>query len=166
MVSLPEGPDYQAASSDPITLKINKISPIITPPAAARPVYNGAAQNLVTAGMLKPVAVSDGLEIQFAVNETGSYSAAIPTGTSAGINYSVWYKVVGLTGNYTELTPAKAGGVEIQRKSITPVVTLSQYSYQYDNEYKQPTVTVKDTGVDPATRAEAAQMLKNFMENT
>ena len=151
VVSLPEGPDYQAASSDSITLKINKISPIITPPAAARPVYNGAAQNLVTAGMLKPVAVADGLEIQFAVNETGSYSAAIPTGTSAGTNYSVWYKVVGLTGNYTELNPAKASGVEIQRKSITPVVTLSQYSYQYDNEYKQPTVTVKDTGVDPAT---------------
>ena len=31
VVTLPEGPDYQAASSDPITLTINKISPIIMP---------------------------------------------------------------------------------------------------------------------------------------
>ena len=153
VVTLPEGPDYQAASSEPITLTVNPIDPIDTAPAAAKPIYNGAAQNLVTAGALKPVAEADGLEIQFAVNENGPYSTTIPTGTSAGTNYSVWYKVVGLTGNYIEPTsnPAEVSGVEIQRKQITPMVTLSQYSFQYNNEDKQPAVTVKDTSVDPAT---------------
>ena len=153
VVTLPEGPDYQAASSEPITLVVKPIDPIVTAPAAAKPTYNGAAQELVTQGTLKPVAVEDGLEIQFAVNENGSYSTAIPTGTSAGTGYHVWYKVVGLTSNYIEptLNPAEVSGEEIQRKSITPVVTLSQYSYQYDHEDKQPAVTVKDTSVDPAT---------------
>ena len=153
VVTLPEGPDYQAASSEAITLVVHPIDPIDTAPAAAEPTYNGAAQELVTRGALKPVAMADGLEIQFAVNENGPYSITIPTGTSAGTNYSVWYKVVGLTGNYIEPAPnpAEVSGVEILRKPITPMVTLSQYSFQYDNEDKQPAVTVKDTSVDPAT---------------
>ena len=153
VVTLPEGPDYQAASSEAITLVVHPIDPIDTAPAAAKPTYNGAAQELVTRGALKPVAMADGLEIQFAVNENGPYSITIPTGTSAGTNYSVWYKVVGLTGNYIEPAPnpAEVSGVEILRKPITPMVTLSQYSFQYDNEDKQPAVTVKDTSVDPAT---------------
>ena len=116
VVTLPEGPDYQAASSEPITLVVKPIDPIVTAPAAAKPTYNGAAQELVTQGTLKPVAVEDGLEIQFAVNENGSYSTAIPTGTSAGTGYHVWYKVVGLTSNYIEptLNPAEVSGEEIQ----------------------------------------------------
>ena len=152
VVTLPEGPDYQAASSEAITLVVNPINPIDTAPAAASLTYNGSTQELVTAGVLDPAAVADGLEIQFSVNESGPYSTAIPTGTNAGTSYSVWYKVVGLTGNYIgpNPNPVKIDGVEIQRKPITPMVTLSQYSYQYDNEYKQPAVTVKDTSVVPA----------------
>ena len=152
VVTLPEGPDYQAASSEAITLEINPIDPIVTAPAAASLTYNGSTQELITAGVLDPAAVADGLEIQFSVNESGPYSTAIPTGTNAGTSYSVWYKVVGLTGNYIgpNPNPVKIDGVEIRRKPITPMVTLSQYSYQYDNEYKQPAVTVKDTSVTPA----------------
>ena len=152
VVTLPEGPDYQAASSEAITLEINPIDPIVTAPAAASLTYNGSTQELITAGVLDPAAVADGLEIQFSVNESGPYSPAIPTGTNAGTSYSVWYKVVGLTSNYNtpNPNPAQVDGVKIQRKPITPMVTLSQYSYQYDNEYKQPAVTVKDTSVTPA----------------
>ena len=142
VVTLPEGPDYQAASSEPITLTVNPIDPIDTAPAAAKPIYNGAAQNLVTAGALEPVAVADGLEIQFAVNENGPYSTEIPKGTNAG-DYQVWYKVE-VTDNYTAVDPTEITGVEIQRKQLTPDVTLSEYTYLYDNGYKEPKVTVKD----------------------
>ena len=146
VVSLPEGPDYQAASSEPITLTVNPIDPIVAAPAAAKPTYNGTAQELVTRGTLEPLAMADGLEIQFSVNENGPYSTTIPTGTSAGTNYSVWYKVVGLNGNYIEPNPnpAAVSGVEILRKPITPVVELSQTKYQYDGDWKEPKVTVKD----------------------
>jgi methionine-rich copper-binding protein CopC len=144
VVTLPEGPDYQAASSEPITLTVRKISPIATPPAAAKPTYNGTKQELVTPGALKPVAVDDGLEIKFATNENGPYSTTIPTGTDAG-NYQVWYTVE-VTDNYLAIDPdpSEAAGVEIQRKPITPVVELSQTKYQYDGDWKEPAVTVKD----------------------
>ncbi|MDE6994814.1 MAG: Ig-like domain-containing protein, partial [Lachnospiraceae bacterium] len=142
IVSLPEMQNFEAAVSAPITLTINQISPIITPPAAVKPVYNGAEQELVTAGTLDPAAIADGLEIKFATAENGAYSTAIPTGTNAG-DYQVWYKVE-VTDNYTAVDPTEITGVEIQRKQLTPDVTLSEYTYLYDNGYKEPKVTVKD----------------------
>ena len=142
IVSLPEMQNFEAAVSGPITLNIRKISPIATDPAAAKPVYNGIAQELVTAGALKDVAVKDGLEIKFATSENGSYSATIPTGTDAG-EYDVWYTVE-VTDNYLAVGPTKITGVEILRKSITPVVELSEYKYLYDGGVKEPKVTVKD----------------------
>ncbi len=146
IVSLPEMQNFEAAVSDPITLIINKIDPIDTPPAAARPVYNGTKQNLVTAGTLDPVAKRDGLEIKFATEENGSYSTTIPTDTNAG-EYHVWYRVevpAAVAGNYNAITPTEIAGVEIRRKSITPVVELSQTKYQYNGDWKEPAVTVKD----------------------
>ncbi len=147
VVSIPEGTDYQAASSEPITLEIMPIDPIATPPAAAKPIYNRNPQALVTAGELTPVAVRDGLKIQFATSETGPYSDTIPTGIDAGDSYTVWYQVTGLTDNYIapDPNPAQVADVKILRKAITPVVTLSQYSYLYDGGFKEPTVTVKDS---------------------
>ena len=145
VVSLAEGPDYQAASSDPITLTVNKISPIATPPAAAKPIYNGTAQALVTAGTLCDAAVRDGLEIKFATNENGPFSATIPAGMDAGADYRVWYTVE-VTDNYLAIDPdpTEIAGVEIQRKIITPKVELSEYKYLYDGGWKEPKVTVKD----------------------
>ena len=123
IVSLPEMQNFEAAVSDPLTLIINKISPIATEPAAIKPVYNGAEQELVTAGTLDPAAIADGLEIKFAAAENGTYSTAIPTGTNAG-DYPVWYKVE-VTDNYTAVGPTE----------VTDV---------YDSGYKEPKVTVKD----------------------
>ena len=146
VVTLPEGPDYQAASSEPITLTVRKIDPVDPAPVAVRPVYNGTVQELVTAGTLKPVAVDDGLEIKFATNENGPYDTAIPTGTNAGA-YRVWYTVevpAAVAGNYNAITPTEVPDVEIQRKPITPVVELSQTKYQYNGDWKEPAVTVKD----------------------
>ena len=150
VVTLPEEPvnlpDYQAASSEPITLTVKPIDPIVAAPAPATPTYNGAAQELVTAGTLNPVAVADGLEIQFATSESGPFSTDIPTGTDAGDSYRVWYRVTGLTGNYITPSPnpAQVSDVKILSKSIKPRIELSQSSYLYDGTKKNPQVTVKD----------------------
>lgn len=145
IVSLPETESHYAMVSEPITLTVKPIAPVKTAPAAVQLTYNGAAQALVTAGELKPVAVKDGLKIQFATEEHGDYSDTIPTGTNAG-DYTVWYRVAGLTGNYIEPNPnpAEISDVEIQKKSIHPTVTLSESSYVYDGSKKTPQVTVRD----------------------
>ncbi len=142
IVSLPTVENFEGAVSAPIELIINKISPLLTLPAATKPVFNRSPQALVTAGTLCDVAVRDGIKILFAESETGPYSETIPTGINAG-NYAVWYKVEG-TENYIAVEPTEVSGVEILRKLITPVVELSYYTCVFDNGDKEPTVTVKD----------------------
>ncbi len=142
IVSLPEMQNFEAAVSDPIELTISKIAPIATPPMATTPTFNGKAQELVTPGTRKDVAVRDGVEIEFAENQAGPYSTAIPTGVNAG-DYTVWYRTQE-SENYSATPATKVGGVLIQRKPLTPFVTLSDYTYLYDGGFKEPKVTVKD----------------------
>ncbi len=148
VASLPEKPTtsvpgYQAASSEPITLIIEKISPIVTPPKAIQPEFNGTAQKLVTAGTLHSAAERDGVEILFATSEHGTYLPDIPTGINAGGDYEVWYQTEE-TENYLAVGPFEISDVEIRRKKITPIVKLSEYTYLYDGGEKEPKVTVKD----------------------
>ena len=149
IVSLPKMQNFEAASSGPITLTIYKISPIVTAPAAVRPVYNGTEQELVTAGTLDPAAIADGLKIKFAAAENGTYSTTIPTDINAG-EYRVWYKVE-VTDNYTAVGPTEISDVEIQRRQINPAVELSKASFPYDGTKKEPKITVWDgkTVIDP-----------------
>ena len=105
--------------------------------------FNGIAQALVTSGTLRDVAVRDGVVIKFSTEENGPYDTTIPTGTNAG-DYTVWYQT-DESENYTATPATKVEDVKIQRKQITPVVTLSEYKYLYDGGWKEPTVTVKDT---------------------
>ena len=146
VVSLPEKPvdvpDYEAASSEPITLIINKISPIVTAPAAIELTFNRTEQALVTAGALHSAAARDGVVIKFAIGQNGAYSTAIPTGINAG-EYDVWYQTEE-TENFLAVGPLKISGVEIQRKPVTPIVTLSEYTYLYTGGYHQPDVEVRD----------------------
>ena len=145
-------PNYVAVeTATPLELTINPINPIVTAPTPTTPmpIYNRTAQELVTAGTLDPAAERDGLTIEFATSENGPWSTDIPTGTNAYDSYRVWYTVVvpaDVAGNYNALDsyPAEIANVRIQRKAITPVVTLSQYSYLYDSGYHEPTVTVID----------------------
>ncbi len=143
IVSLPEMQNFEAAVSAPITLTVQKISPIDTAPEATQPVFNGIAQALVTSGTLRDVAVRDGVVIKFSTEENGPYDTTIPTGTNAG-QYTVWYQT-DESENYTATPATQVQDVKIQRKQITPVVTLSEYKYLYDGGWKEPTVTVKDT---------------------
>lgn len=150
VVSLPERPEVpelEAASSEPITLIINKISPIAVAPVAAKPTYNREAQELATSGTLCDPAVKDGAQILFTTAENGNYSTNIPTGINAGTNYTVWYKVdvpAACAGNYNAVGPTQISGVEIKRKPTSPIVTLSDYKYLYDGGWKEPKVEVKD----------------------
>ena len=145
VVSLPVLPNFEGAVSDPITLTIDPINPIAMAPAAKTPTYNGNLQVLVTAGTLDPAAAADGLTIEFATEEKGTYSTEIPSATNAG-DYTVWYQVVGLTNNYIapDPNPVEVDDVKILRKEITPIVALSDYTYLYDGGFKEPKVTVKD----------------------
>lgn len=141
--SLPETRNYFAAESALITLTIKRIpeeSMVTIPPTATKPVYNGAAQELVTGGTLNSGAV--GAVILFARSEDGPWNEAIPTEINAG-DYVVWYKVEG-TDNYESVEPKEIMDAEIQRKEITPVVELEYYTCVYDGGYHQPKVTVKD----------------------
>ena len=145
MVTLPERPgEYYAAASDPITLVISKISPIVTAPSALTLTYNGSPQELVSAGTLHSAAARDGVEIQYATQEQGPYSTSIPTGLDAG-NYNVWYQTAE-TDNYEAVGPTKVSGTTttIQPKNIQPTIELSKSSYLYDGTKHEPEVTVKD----------------------
>ena len=137
IASLPETQNYHAAESDPITLTINKIDPIIEAPKAVKPVYNKTEQKLVTSGMVNSDAV-----ILFATSADGPWSTDIPTGTNAG-DYIVYYKVDG-TNNYNEVQATSINSVKIQRKPITPDVVLEYTSYVYTGGEIQPKVMVLD----------------------
>jgi len=150
VVTLPENPDNpggQAVSSAPITLNIRPIGPVQTEPEAAKPTFNRGELELVTPGVLKDVAVRDGLEIQFATDAAGPFSPTIPTGINAGTGYQVWYTVsvpAEAAGNYNPPVPTEITGVEILRKKINPVIKLSQSSFPYDGAKKEPVITVMD----------------------
>ena len=69
-------------------LAYQPIVPTVTAPTANTLTYNGAEQELITAG------TTDGGTIEYRLGDTGDYSADVPTATDAG-TYTVWYKVVG-----------------------------------------------------------------------
>ena len=98
--------DYAAAEAT-ADFTIAKADVVATAPQALTLTYNGAAQNLVTAGE------ADGAEIQFLNGE--EWSTAIPQETNAGA-YTVQYKYVA-DDNHNE----KAGGeiaVNIQKVNL------------------------------------------------
>ncbi len=69
-------------------LAYQPIVPTVTAPTANTLTYNGAEQELITAGS------TSGGRIEYRLGDTGDYSADVPTATNAG-TYTVWYKVVG-----------------------------------------------------------------------
>ena len=97
--------------------------------------YTGAAQDPITAGS------SITGTMQYSLDCT-NYSTSIPQGTDAK-EYTVYYKVV-VNAGYNDEAPASFK-VTIAPKTVSsPVITLSETSYTYDGQAKEPTVTVKD----------------------
>ena len=129
-----DGGNYTVSGST--TFTISSADGSLTPPAGkTNLVYTGAAQDLITAGS------STTGTLQYSLNGT-NYSTSIPQGTDAK-EYTVYYKVVADAG-YNDVDPASFK-VTIAAKTVSsPTITLSETSYTYDGNAKEPTVTVKD----------------------
>ncbi|MCM1148554.1 MAG: YDG domain-containing protein [Butyricicoccus sp.] len=132
--------NFEAAETELLTLTVNKIPAVTTAPLGRTAEYNREAQELVTAGALKPGAAAEGAEIVFARAKDGPYSTDIPTETNVS-TYYVWYRVAdteNFTGQSGQLT------ARINHREIEPAVELDYYKTMFTGEYKEPGVTVKD----------------------
>ena len=115
---------------------ITKAAPSVTAPTAKTGLqYNGASQELVTAGVC-----GEGTVV-YSLNG-GSYSPAVPA-ASAVDTYTVDWKVLG-DANHSDTAPASLS-VEIAKNKVTkPTITLSSDTFQYDGGQHKPAITVYD----------------------
>ena len=133
-----DGGNYIVSGST--TFKIGDAGSKVTPPKVKTGlVYNGKAQELVTAGS------AEGGTLEYSTDGT-NYSSSVPTGTDAK-TYTVYYKVTGDT-NHGDIE-ASSLSVTISSKEMTsPKIEVSPSSYTYDGTAKTPNVTVKDKDTD------------------
>ena len=133
--SIAEGESYPSLKNNVAEVKApEKIVLKVTPPTAITGlVYSGKKQSLIEAGSTtigNMVYSPDGY----------GYSKDIPTGIDA-MEYTVYYRVL----DDTFLTDPETIKVTISAKTVnSPTITLSETSYTYDGNAKEPTVTVKD----------------------
>ena len=113
---------------------IGKATPSADAPTPNALTYDGTARTLITAGI-----TSDGT-MQYSLEENGTYSTVLPTGTNAD-TYTVWYKVVG-DSNHNDTTPASVK-VIIAPKAVT--VTANAASKTYGDT--DPTFTYMSDGL-------------------
>ncbi len=147
-----DGGNYIVSGST--TFTISAADGNLTPPTAKSGlVYTGSAQDLITAGS------STTGTIQYSLNGT-NYSTSIPQGTDAK-EYTVYYKVVANAG-YNDVDPASFKVTIAAKKVSSPTITLSETSYVYDGQAKEPTVTVKDEG----TTISASEYSVSYSNNT
>ena len=99
-----------------VTVTIGKADSSVTTPTANALTYNGAAQELVTAGSATGGALQYVLGANGTTAPTSGYDMAIPMGTDAG-TYYVWYKVTG-DSDHTDTAPACVT-VAIGKKAAT-----------------------------------------------
>ena len=112
-----------------------KAAPTVENLAAATPIYNGNAQNLVTTPTVT------GGTITYSTEETGTYTDAIPQGTNAG-NYTVWYKVAG-DATHTDIAATQVASVSIAQKALT--ITADAKSKELNAT--DPTLTYTSDGL-------------------
>ena len=136
------------------TFTISAADGSLTPPSGKSGlVYTGAAQDLITAGS------STTGTMQYSLDGT-NYSTTIPQGTDAK-EYTVYYKVVANAG-YNDVDPASFK-VTIAAKTVSsPTITLSETSFVYDGNAKEPTATVKDG----ETTIPASEYTVSYKDNT
>lgn len=106
--------NYEAAVEQEFTVKIVSLPPagLTTPPAAKPLTYNGAAQELVTAG------IPEGGTMMYNLTGGTGWTSPIPKGTDAG-SYTVYYMVRG-DEDHSDFTPAdNTVSVTISKKDAT-----------------------------------------------
>lgn len=136
VASIAEQKNYNAATSDELTLTIEKVAASGTATAVADLTYNGQAQALVTAGDVT------GGTMQYSTDGS-SYSADIPTGTAAK-TYTVWYKVVG-DANHNDTTPAS---VNVTIAQLPVELTWSDTTFTYNGKDQCPTAAVSNKAIE------------------
>ena len=148
-------PEYSLMSAasfgtDPVTLTvkvtIEKANPVVTEPTGNTLIYTGEAQELVEAGS------AIGGTMQYSLDQNGSYSTTIPTGTEAK-EYTVWYKVVG-DDNYNDV---EANSIRVTIDKGEANVTGDSVNVIYGNDI---TLTV-----NVALKASNGIMLASATEN-
>ena len=123
------------------TFTINKAQLGCTAPKAKALTYNGAAQELVTAGTITGAGDTGGCTMLYSTDGT-NYSPTLPTGTDAK-TYTVYYKVTGGS-NHKDISASSITVTIGAKKLHTSAISISQTSFSYDGTAKEPTVTVKD----------------------
>ena len=126
--------NYQGTMQTTFTIT-SIVAVITTAPQPQTLVYNGEAQQLVTAGE------ADGGTMAYSLDGT-DYQSAIPTGVDAG-SYTVYYKVQG-DSNHTDSEPASVSVTIELKEVLQPTILLSTSDYMYDGTAKEPDVTVMD----------------------
>lgn len=126
--------NHNDVSSTSIVTTIGKVTPTVTIPTAKVLTYNTSAQALVNAGS------TDFGTLKYSLDNS-TWSTSIPTATNQG-SYTVYYKVEG-DSNVNSVSSSSVA-CSINEKQVTATVILSESSYTYDGNAKQPTVTVKD----------------------
>ena len=147
-----EGGNYIVNGTKDFTI-VNANADITPPTAKGDLVYNGAEQQLVTAGSVK------GGSMEYSLDNT-TFTTEIPTGMNAK-DYKVYYRVKG-DPNYSDES-ATALTVTISPKTLTePNIILTPSSFIFDGKEKTPTVTVKDGEMV----IEASEYTVTFTDNT
>lgn len=114
---------------------ISAVAGVTLPTAKADLVYNGAAQELITAGS----AVGGTMEYSL---DNKKYSTKVPTGTDAK-QYNVYVRVIGDDG-HDSMDPVSMI-VKISSKTVSnPVMELSPVTNVYTGKEVTPTVILKD----------------------
>lgn len=119
------------------TLTVEKADPTVTAPTAKTLTYDGTAQALVNAG------TATGGVMQYSLEENGTFSTDVPTGTDAG-SYTVYYKVEG-DNNHNDVA-ATAVPVAIGKLAVT--ITPNAQTKTYGAE--DPELTYTASTVSPA----------------
>lgn len=148
-----EGIRYDSIpASNWVVVTIAKAKPIVTPLPSAiseTKTYNGSDQQLFDTG------TTDGGTLKYMVTETDSRPAVNDTGWGTVISekkdakvYHLWYFVVGNDNYDSTAVNVDAVTKEIEPKQLdSPTINLSQETYTYDGDAKEPLVTVKDDNI-------------------
>ena len=125
--------NYQGGTAT-ANFSIKKAAASITPPKAKTLTYNGADQELVSAG-----SSSDG-QVQYKLSTETTWSTSIPKRMDKG-TYMVDYQLIG-DANHSDIAPASVQ-VTISPKTISnanTTITLSSSSFVYNTTVQQPSV--------------------------
>ena len=112
------------------TITINKATPVVTAPVAVDDlIYNGSAQELITAGS------TTGGQLQYKLSTSEQWITTLPKATNAG-TYTIQYRVVG-NDNYEDVA-IQSFEVTIAKKVIEiPAIDETVYTYNGEEQTYQ-----------------------------